>query len=239
MKRQTLLETPFNSKYFQEYYTSYRDKFEDLFPSEKHFLMDLILKSKSVLDVGCASGGMFVIVRSINNSIRYSGVDIAKDLISIAKQKYPEIEFQVCDGIGLPLETDSFDAVISFGTTVHDQDFENLIRESYRISGKACLFDIRIVSELPTINDVRYGYVKDGAGLNYPYVVVNAKEFVRFLKDLTPSPAKISIYGYWGKANEFTQLPAGYDKLCMCGVLIEKGTSTSNTELYTDIPFEL
>ena len=75
--------------------------------------------------------------------------------------------------------------------------------------------------------------------MNYPYILANAKEFVKFLKDLNPSPAKISIYGYWGNSNEFTQLPAGYEKLCMCGVLIEKGIVTSTTELYTDIPFDL
>lgn len=239
MKRQAALETPFNTAYFQEYYTGYRDKFEDLFPSEKHFLKDLIVNNKSVLDVGCASGGMFQIVRSINNAIRYSGVDIAKDLITIAKQKYPITDFRVGDGIGLPFETNSYDAVISFGTTVHDQIYENLIRESYRISSKALLFDMRIFPELSSINDVTKGYVNDGAGLNYPYILANAKEFVQFLKDLNPSPAKISIYGYWGNANEFTQLPAGYEKLCMCGVLIEKGIVTSTTELYTDIPFDL
>jgi hypothetical protein len=182
---------------------------------------------------------MYQIVKEINREISFSGVDIAKDLIAIAKQKYPETDFRIGDGIGLPFETNSYDAVISFGTTVHDQDYENLIKESYRISSKAFLFDIRIVPELPSINDVTKGFVNDGAGLNYPYILSNAKEFVQFLKNLTPSPHKINIYGYWGKANEFTQLPSGYEKLCMCGVLIEKGIGNTITELHTDIPFEL
>jgi ubiquinone/menaquinone biosynthesis C-methylase UbiE len=239
MKRQQDIELPFNTSYFQEYYSGYRDKFEDLFPTEKHFLKGLIESSTSVLDVGCASGGMYQIVREINHSINYSGVDIAKDLVQIAKQKYPDVEFIVGDGIRLPFETNSFDSVVSFGTTVHDQDYENLISESYRISGKAFLFDMRIVPELSSINDVTKGYVNDGAGMNYPYVVANAKEFLQFLKNLTPSPAKISMYGYWGKANEYTQLPEGYEKLCMCGILIEKGTGSSNTLLFSDIPFAL
>jgi SAM-dependent methyltransferase len=239
MKRQDVLETPFNSTYFQEYYTGYRDKFEDLFRSEQQFLKDLIVNNKSVIDVGCASGGMYQIVKKINSEISYSGVDIAKDLIAIAKKKYPEVDFRIGDGTGLPFETNSYDAVISFGTTVHDQDYENLIKESYRISSKAFLFDMRIVPEMPSINDVTKGYVNDGAGLNYPYILANAKEFVQFLKSLSPSPKKISIYGYWGKANEFTQLPPGYEQLCMCGVLIEKGIGTNITELHFDIPFEL
>ena len=62
MKRLAPLETTFNTTYFQEYYTGYRDKFEDLFPSEKHFLKNLITSSHSVLDVECASGVMYEII---------------------------------------------------------------------------------------------------------------------------------------------------------------------------------
>jgi ubiquinone/menaquinone biosynthesis C-methylase UbiE len=239
MNRQTTLETPFNTPYFQEYYSGYRDKFEDLFPSEKHFLRNLIETNKSILDVGCASGGMYEIVRSINSDIKYSGIDIAKDLISIAQKKYPDGDFQIGDGICLPYENESFDSTVSFGTTVHDQDYENLIRECYRVTKKYLLFDMRIVPDLPSINDLSKGYVMDGAGLQYSYVLANAKAFVSFLKELTPAPAKISIYGYWGKANEYTHLPQGYERLCMCGVLIEKGEGDASPVITTDIPFEI
>ena len=232
------LARPFNTSYFKEYYSGYRDKIEDLFPSETYFLNSLVERSETILDVGCANGGMFEIINSINKEVQYCGVDIAAELIDIAKKKYPKVDFRKEDGISLSFEDNSFDSVVSFGTTVHDQDYKNLITECYRISRRGLLFDMRLVPSLPSLNDISKGYVIDDSGPKYAYNIANATEFLTFLKGLNPRPAKISIYGYWGSANEFTHLPQGYEKLCMCGIFLEKDIESTQTTIGIEVPFE-
>lgn len=239
MSRQISLESPFNTAYFQEYYTGYRNRIEDLFPSERHFLNKVVEESEQILDVGCASGGMYQIMHAMKPSLNYTGIDIAASLVETAKKTYPGVSFHIGDGVTLPFADNAFGSVVSFGTTVHDQDYEKLIRDCYRVTSRYFLFDIRLVVDLPSINDIEQGYVLDGVGFKYPYTVTNVSDFVSFIKSLNSERAR--IFGYWGKANEFTKLPPGYEKLCMCGVLLEKSLSENSGETVfeTDLPFAI
>ena len=241
-KRQINLEDPFNTEYFDQYYSNYRNKIEDLFPSERRFLSAIVSREKTptILDVGCAQGGMFEILRSINQNVKYVGVDISKKLIECARFKYPSGTFCLCDGVSLPFETGEFDTVISFGTTVHDQNYQLLLRECLRVARKNLLFDIRLVPNLPTICDIDHGFVMDGVGFRYPYIVVNDREFSRYVSDQLEDGVSVSIYGYWGKANEFTTLPAGYEDICMTAVLLRKMTEGQSVgKVETELPFDL
>jgi ubiquinone/menaquinone biosynthesis C-methylase UbiE len=239
MSRQISLESPFNTNYFQEYYTGYRNRIDDLFPSEKHFLGKVVAESDDLLDVGCASGGMYKIMTTMKPSLHYTGIDIAASLVETARKQYPGVSFHVGDGVTLPFQDNSFNSVVSFGTTVHDQDYEKLIRDCYRVTRQYFLFDIRLVTDdLASINNITKGYVLDGVGFKYPYNVVNSSAFFSFLRSL--EPARVQIFGYWGKANEFTHLPVGYEKLCMCGVLVEKRQDEIHEIVFEiDLPFTI
>ena len=238
MNRQISLESPFNSSYFQEYYTGYRNRIEDLFPSERHFFDKVVTESEQLLDVGCASGGMYQIMNAMKPSLKYTGIDIAASLVETAKKAYPGIPFYIGDGVTLPFVDNSFDSVVSFGTTVHDQDYEQLIKDCYRVTNRYFLFDIRLVVDMPSINDIAQGYVLDGVGFRYPYNVANAQNFISFIRSL--GPTRTQIFGYWGNANEFTHLPAGYEELCMCGVLLEKGQGDSAETVFDiNLPFTI
>jgi SAM-dependent methyltransferase len=240
--RQIKQATPFDTEYFENYYENYRNKIDHLFPSERRYLGEIALEESSikVLDVGCARGGMYEVLKSLNRYVDYFGIDISENLIEHAKLKYPGVKFEIGDGIKLPYCDNFFDFVISFGTTVHDQNYERLIEESLRVSSKDILFDIRLIPDLPTLNDVEKAYVFDGAGIKYPYIVVNIDNFITFLKSLSHNGISVYIYGYWGEANEYANLPEGYKRICMSSVLIRKtGTNGSEFKIHPDMPFDM
>lgn len=222
MTREIDQKKPFNTDYFEDYYTDYRNKFEDLFDSEKKFMNEFSSLNGSYLDIGCALGGMYEILHALNPKIHYTGIDIAPKLLAIAKKKYPDCEFRLYDGISLPYDNNTFDRILTLGTTVHDPNFTDLLLEAYRVTKDALFFDIRLIQNMPTISSMDKGHVLDGSGVKYPYVIANYSNFIETLSHLSPSPLKIKGYGYWGKANEDAVLAKGYEKICMATFLLYK-----------------
>ena len=219
---------PFNTNYFKDYYNNYRNKYEDLFSSEKYFFNQVLESSENILDVGSASGGMYEIINDLYSHISYQGVDISSELIAEARKIYPEGIFSIIDGKTLPFSNDQFDSVISFGTTVHETNWKHLLLECFRVAKNKLLIDIRLTNN-STINSLKKGYVKDGSNIKYPYVVINFKEFLGFLKSLKNIEI-VSIYGYFGNANKDSILPKNYQEIIMASVLIEKSYLKKNLE---------
>ncbi len=239
MNREINQNEPFDTKYFNDYYKDYRNKKDDLFESEKYFLDNFLENINSVLDVGCATGGMYSIISELNSEINYTGVDVSANLINEAKKLYPGICFQEADGISLPFASNSFDGIISFGTTVHDQNWENLLLESFRVTRKSLLFDIRLTN-LPTISKIEESYVLDGSNMKYPYVVINIFDFLKLIKKFD-NTSNINIYGYSGQPNNEANLPSEYQEIFMCGVYINKQPKSKNqgNKICLNLPLEL
>lgn len=240
MGRELNQSDPFNTNYFSEYYKNYRDKKDDLFESEIHFIYKFIENANNVLDVGCATGGMYKILSNLKKDIKYEGIDISKNLIKIASEEYPNINFQLGDGSSLEYEDNSYDGIISFGTTVHDQNWEKLLKECYRVTKNSFIFDVRLTRK-KTLSKINDCYVFDGTGMKYPYVILNIWDFLKFLKNLDNNP-KIYLFGYSGKANKDVKIPKGYENIFMCGVLLEKNfnsTKKHDKNIHIDIPIEL
>ncbi len=55
------------------------------------------LEGKKILDYGCGKGDFLRFLKDRGISVRYSGYDINEELISLAKQKYPDADFRVFD----------------------------------------------------------------------------------------------------------------------------------------------
>jgi hypothetical protein len=147
-------------------------------------------------------------------------VDISPKLLAEAERLHPAGSFRVQDGAQLPFADRSYQRVITLGTTVHDQNYRMVLSEAWRVTDEKLLFDIRLTSE-KEVCSLRDGYVEDGAGMHYPYVVANAAEFVSWIAAL-PDLGSVKAYGYWGSANRETTLPQGYSDICMTCVLLEK-----------------
>ena len=170
------------------------------------------------------------------------GQDGLEELIEIARVRFPKVRFEISDGVDLPFSDREFDRVLTFGTTVHDILFNDLLTSCYRVCSEYLLFDIRLSLNLQTLNQIEKAYVLDGAGKKYPYVVVSWNDFNNWLSTLSEAPTEVNIYGYWGEANKDTNLPAGYEKICMACVLIKKPpvkeVGKQKTKIQIDLPKE-
>jgi SAM-dependent methyltransferase len=64
-----------------------------------HMLADIApardLNNSTVLDYGCGTGDFYKFLKRRGINVRYTGVDINENFISLAKNKYPECNFKV------------------------------------------------------------------------------------------------------------------------------------------------
>lgn len=87
------MNNKFNIEYFNK--TTTKDK-NKLIPYIKFYteIFSQPIESKNILDIGCATGGLFELV---NKSNKYNGIDISKDAIETAKKSYKKGNFEVLD----------------------------------------------------------------------------------------------------------------------------------------------
>jgi len=85
---------------------------------EMRFLFDDYVKGKErILDLGCGNGRFYEMLEG--KDIEYIGVDVSKELIDIAKNKFPGVDFRVGDAINLPFIDEYFDKVYSIALLHH------------------------------------------------------------------------------------------------------------------------
>lgn len=92
-----------------------------------------VINKKNVLDIGCNSGyGTYILSKSCNKIV---GVDVSKNAIDVAKQKYKKnnLNFQVIDGEKLPFGDNVFDIITSFQVLEHVADYDNYFKEILRV----------------------------------------------------------------------------------------------------------
>jgi len=73
-----------------------------------------ILDGSSVLDVGCGFGDLFNFLRNLGINVNYTGIDINPDIIKLAREKNPELRFEVLDFDKEEIDG-KFDWVVSSG----------------------------------------------------------------------------------------------------------------------------
>jgi len=224
-----------------DFYDKHRNQVSDLYPSERVFLPRVLFPGAKVLDVGCASGGFFSIMRSLEPSIEYTGIDIAEAAIELAKEKYPEARFLTTDGLEIPFEDQSFDLVHCTSVLVIEPRYKELVKEMYRVSNRFVLADIRLLKDIANhagLADSRYRIQFEGdfEGATVPYVVCDADEVVNYILDLDPKPKALRGTGYFHKVTEMAKAPLS--EVCMTILLIQKGDpKTMKSELdLQDLP---
>jgi ubiquinone/menaquinone biosynthesis C-methylase UbiE len=95
-----------------------------------------------VIDLGCGSGAFTAVLRERGYNV--AGVDIAGDLIAVAKSKFPGMEFVEGDVEDVPFPTASFDGVLLSGIIHHLPAMERCIAEVGRVlkpGGRFMAFD--------------------------------------------------------------------------------------------------
>ena len=226
-----------------DYYARYRQNVSDLYPSERVFLPRVLFPGVKILDVGCASGGFFNIMRTLEPTIDYTGIDIAEPSIESARQKYPEAKFLVTDGLHLPFGDNEFDLVHCTSVLVVEPRYREILSEMYRVSNRFVLADMRLLKNIEAAVDQEQSYYRiqfegEYEGATVPYVVSDADQVVNSILTLKPRPQALRATGYFHTVSPMARTP--HKEVCMTIFLIQKGrTGIASTELdLSDLPLD-
>lgn len=88
-----------------------------------------------VLDIGCGSGALAT--RIAKHGARVTAVDLTQTAVDLtrenARTQQLDVEVIRCDVEKLPIESDKFDFVFSWGVLHHTETFENALKEVNRV----------------------------------------------------------------------------------------------------------
>src|SRR6516164_1279538 len=71
----------------------------------------------SILDVGCGPG--YVSAAATERGVNAIGLDFSEEMIGIAKEKFPQVEFRQGDAQNLPFANGTFDRVVANFALLH------------------------------------------------------------------------------------------------------------------------
>lgn len=208
---------------YLKFYGRHRCRNSDLYPSEKEILANLDFRRKSVLDVGCASGGFYSIFKRIAPDVKYFGLDISQELISAAKDRFPEIagNFYIGQGTGLPFKKNRFDVVFCSSVQAHCRQYQSLFLECWRVAKEYLIFDFRFSFAKKTRD-----LAKENS--NVPYIVLNIKDvfdLINRLKGL--KDVKMESYKIIPNRNNLKESKISRAIDVRCGLfLFKKGVNT-------------
>lgn len=234
-----------------QFYTGQRHTVEELYDSERALLVPALESCASVLDVGCAAGGFSQILQALKAGIRYVGVDVSADLIAAARRSYPTSRFEVSDGSVLAFPDQAFDLTLCTGVLLHNPNYQEMIRECYRVARRGCVIDVPRLVSVPYTFDLATSYMvlkrrfREGTdGLDerhtiVPYVLSHPQPlFDCLVNGLKPRPSVVAAVGYYGQTNESVTLPV--KPVCFCVVYLAKvGEAVQETKLLLDLPEEI
>jgi ubiquinone/menaquinone biosynthesis C-methylase UbiE len=161
------------AKYREEFWRDIKDSFVvdniNMGPKRKKLIAKIVKENniKSVLELGCCSGGNLKAIREVNPDIKIVGFDINEKAIAYAKEvEKIDAEFVVGSIYDLSkFEDKSFDLVFTCAVLVHipSEKIEDIIKNMKRMSRKF-IFNIESngKSRVMTVaNDVPYAWWTD------------------------------------------------------------------------------
>lgn len=106
----------------------------------------LIEPGKKILDIGCGPG-VFT-ARSARAGATVVGIDFSDQMIRIAKEQFPKVEFRVADAERLPFEDGTFDLVTGVHVVHHLARPRTVFGSIYRVMKPAANFTFTIPDQL-------------------------------------------------------------------------------------------
>ncbi len=123
-----------NQKFFEGYKQIRENKNSLNNIEEKPALFSLSPKlcTKKVLDLGCGFGENCAEFKSMG-ALKVVGIDISKNMLSVARSEHSDIDFRFGDIENLSIIDEKFDVVFSSLTFHYIMDFEKLVKNIYDI----------------------------------------------------------------------------------------------------------
>jgi len=173
-----------SSEGYDLYAPHYDEKLDYLDSFEKRKLVELMdnLGGKKVLDIGCGTGR--IIPDLLDKNAIVTGADISTEMLKIAQEKFPKVNFVEADIRKLPFKDDSFDFVIAAFVIVHlkQVELENAFDEVYRVlkpGGKFILTNIN-QKKAPKLKVKNLGEIVIKSYYHIPEHVIEALNGCRF-----------------------------------------------------------
>lgn len=196
------LATIWNESGWTDFYESHRRRTSDMYPSEWLFLEKHLRQGISVLDIGCAVGGLASVFEEHVGGVRYTGVDLSESMVARARAKHPRHRFEVIPEADLSvLGDETFDLVTCLGVMHLTRRWRDLLDAAWRSTGRALLFDLRETSGA-TIEDESSSYyavealLGTGAAGRLPYNIINTAEALGIVLAVCDDAAQIEEHGY-------------------------------------------
>ena len=227
----------YKSTKFSKTYSSHRISWQEFYESEKNILSQLpFTTDDSVLDLGCACGGLSLALKEEFKVINYTGIDInlpaieqGRILNPLAKLHHGDILDSQFDILG------TFDKVVSLSCIDWNIEYDLMINRAWQFVSQGGYLIISIkITDQPSVKDVHTAYQQIDDDEVAQYTVINIKEFMEKLYSFTPSV--IIADGYWGSVKSNTTLP--YNKVCFSVFAVKKSNDQSLTTKL-NLPMEI
>ena len=178
--------------------------FNDFFKSEIELLKLIDIKINSVLDIGCASGRYYEVIKKYFPKFSFDGIDIVPEQIVVAKKNYPECSFK-CANILSIKKIEKYDLINSTGVIQHEPNFNDLISLIINHSKKYALFDLKLIKSEKDISDINISFCGDHNN-KLLYNLLSFKKLYNNFHDLN-YVSDIFFYGYKTNLNSRTIVP--------------------------------
>ena len=122
----------YKTKELERYYSRNRIKWKEFYPSEKKIINLLNIKNKKILDLGCACGGLGVVLKKKFKKINYTGVEINKRSAIKAKLLNKSSKIINCDLLNLnKFLNKKFDFVFAFSVIDWNVKYKLMLKKAW------------------------------------------------------------------------------------------------------------
>lgn len=140
-------------------YSKYYDQLETTSQEVVEFISDRIQKyfpeAKSLLEIGCGTGNNMI---SLKEKFEVSGLDISKEMLTLAKKKLPTLKFFIGDMSSFKI-SEKFDVIISIYDSINHLDelskWKTCFKSVYEhLNTKGLfVFDVNTLHKLTTMSE--------------------------------------------------------------------------------------
>jgi ubiquinone/menaquinone biosynthesis C-methylase UbiE len=202
------LNRAWGSKKIVSFFYNNRSTFNSLYKGEKYLISKYVKKNDTVLDIGCAQGGLFKILKKKFSNIDYTGLDFNKEMINLAKKKIDKKNFFLFKGKNYySFFKKKFDVVIIFGILHLNTNWKSILINAYKVAKKKVLFDLRFASNQNSNlkNYLSLNFDNRSKKFSIPYLLVEKKKTLKFFKDKFRN-STIDNYSYTGKPSKYSSI---------------------------------
>lgn len=186
------------------YFDKNRQTTSDIYPSEWFFIREKLIEGMTVLDIGCAKGGMANVLSEHLQNFDYTGIDINQKMIDAAKKRYPNYHFyKINENDYSILGEARYDLVLCLGILHLHETWRHTISEAWSHTQGCLILDLR-ETYLSSIEDKKLAFFKmdfdnienPTSDFTLPYNIINTAEALRTIHEICRDAKKILHYGY-------------------------------------------